>query len=91
MVVSLERWLTEFGGHKQHDAMEAFRQSGWDRNDFSLKPLRNICAALMGITKPWEVAVGQAIASMPTRGTLTGDHTLDAYLGAKLVSGLALR
>jgi hypothetical protein len=46
---------------------------------------------LAGSQKPWEVAVGQAIARLLTAPAMQGDNSLPSYLGPKLVSTLKLR
>ena len=54
-----------------------------------LKKLRMLIVGLTGSSKPWEVAVGQAIARLGER-TFEGDHSLANYLGAKAVEQLRL-
>jgi hypothetical protein len=70
--------------------MSAFRGGGYDRRNADLKAVRNILMALAGLQKPWEVAVGQAIAGLTTKGAAGGNQSLSLYLGPKLVEALRL-
>ncbi|MGC8068952.1 hypothetical protein, partial [Salmonella enterica] len=72
-------------------AMKAFQDSGYDRRQSDLKSLRNVLMMLAGSQKGWEVAVGQGIAGLLTKLPLTGEDSLTAYLGPKLVKLLNLR
>ena len=64
MQSALENWLQTNTGHRQYNDVIEFRDSDWDRKNASLKPLRNLLMTLAGSQKPWEVAVGQAIANI---------------------------
>jgi hypothetical protein len=87
----LDEWISQHVGHAQHDAVMAFRVGGWNRRDANVKPLRNLLMALIGSEKPWEVAVGQAIAALKTEDRATGENGLSDFLGAKIVDALELK
>lgn len=85
----IENWLSLpfYSEHPQRLSLQSFKDSGFDRRNFDLKDIRNIILMLLGVTKPWEVLVGQVIASEKFSGSaLTIDgNSLTAYLGSKLV------
>jgi AAA ATPase domain len=91
LVIEIEGWLRNFPNHQQNPDMSRFRDSGYDRKGADLKSVRNVLMMLAGSQKPWEVAVGQAIAGLLTRGPMAGDHSLTTYLGRKLVTALNLK
>lgn len=87
---SIDKFIEENEEHPRHVDAVAFRDSGWDRRNFGLKSLRMLIVGLSGSTKPWEVAVGQAIARLP-ENRFEGDFSLENFLGAKIVSALNLK
>jgi hypothetical protein len=91
MTAAIEDWLSKYPEHPQFEAMNAFKAGGYDRKNADLKSLRNVLMMLAGSQKPWEVAVGQAIARLLTSPSMEGEHSLKAYLGSKLVDALNLR
>lgn len=85
----LEKWIADNPTHIRFAAATAFRDSGWDRKGFQLKELRMVIVGITGSNKPWEVAVGQAIARLAERDS-ESDHSLASYLGGKAVATLGL-
>lgn len=85
----LEKWIVDNPTHSRIADATAFRDSGWDRKSFQLKNLRMVIVGIAGSTKPWEVAVGQAIARV-CEERFSGQHSLKNYLGEKVVSALGL-
>jgi ABC-type multidrug transport system ATPase subunit len=81
--VSITTFVEESTHHPKHTEMKTFLNEGLDRKNADLKEIRLILAGLI-TTKPWEVLVGQTIASLKVRTGLTGDNSLIAYLGAKV-------
>lgn len=83
-------WLEAGNDHPHFAAMESFRRSGYDRRSFNVKTLRNDVMGIMGSEKPWEVAVGQVIATLSHDAGTTYDTegSIYTYLGKKLVEGL---
>lgn len=84
---AIQDWLKDHPNHPHHVAMEAFHSAGPDRKGADLKVVRNDLLGLIGTNKPWEVAVGQAIARLVPTGKPSA-HGLEDYLGAKTVSSL---
>jgi hypothetical protein len=91
MMAAVEDWLSKYPEHPQYAAMNAFKTAGYDRLNSDLKPLCNIFMMLAGSRKPWEVAVGQAIAGLLTGPNMTGDCSLVSFLGSKVVKLFNLR
>jgi ABC-type branched-subunit amino acid transport system ATPase component len=57
------------------------------RRTLNIKRIRNIVAALMGVTKPWEVHLGQVLAN-PVWGDAAHPHSLATYAGQKVRQGI---
>ncbi len=91
MKTAMDKWLQDNPTHSQALEMRTFIEGHYDRRRSDLKALRNIMMALAGSYKPWEVAVGQAIANLVRTPTLNGEHCLAAYLGPKLANVLGLQ
>ena len=85
----VEKWIADNPTHSRFTSAKAFQDSGWDRKNFQLKELRMVIVGITGSTKPWEVAVGQAIAKMD-QNRYAGEHSLADYLGEKVVTQLSL-
>ncbi len=85
----IEKWIADNATHSRYTSAAAFRDNGWDRKNFQLKDLRMVIVGITGSTKPWEVAVGQAIAKLD-QNRFSGEHSLADYLGEKAVTQLGL-
>ena len=79
---AIEKWITDNPMHSRHDLAVSFRNCGWDRMNFGLKDLRSVLVGITGSTKPWEVAVGQAIAKLPAL-QFNGPSCLREFLGQR--------
>ena len=86
---SFEIWIANNPEHSRIADAVAFRNSGWDRQNFNVKGMRMVIVGITGSTKLWEVAVGQAIAKIASDG-LHGKDSLREYLGSKIVKALGL-
>lgn len=83
--INIEKWLATFEHHSKYAYMQAFKEGGYNRKAFNLKEVRNILIGLTGFTKPWEIAVGQAISKI-VNGQSPKDFSenkLCNYLGKK--------
>ena len=85
----IEDWIDFNSEHPKRNHAVEFRCSNWDRRRFEIKQLRNIIVGLSDSTKPWEVAVGRAVARLPERRYTSG-HCLEEYIGEKLLRNLKL-
>jgi hypothetical protein len=77
----IEAWLVSNLAHPHHAAMQAFADSGYDRLNGDLKEIRNDLVGLMGTNKPWEVIVGQVLASQQNLPAVPAPTSLAAFLG----------
>jgi len=88
----IDTWLDANQSHDRYALMLAFRDSGYDRKSFDLKEIRMVLVGMiLNSTKPWEVLVGQAIASLqqPTNAVWAPvEDSLLSYLGEKTVRQL---
>ena len=79
----IESWLEQNPEHQYHDAMESFKNDGYNRREFDFKNIRNILNGFFEDRKSWEIRIGQVIGS----GTyLEGDNSLLYYLGNDIKS-----
>ena len=85
----LDKWIGDNPQHPRYSDAIDFRDSGWDRREFDLKSMRSVIVGITGSTKPWEVAVGRAIARLP-ENRFKSEHSLAKYLGEKLIKELDL-
>jgi hypothetical protein len=79
-----KKWLEAYPDHTKYAAMKDFADTSFDRFNAKLKDLRNILTAILGVSRPWEVLVGQAIAELTNGNAAGGDHNLRKYLGEKV-------
>jgi hypothetical protein len=75
MTTKIDDWLSKYQNHAQFGSMNEFKTAGFDRINADVKSLRNIFMMLAQSQKPWEVAVGQAIAPLLTKPPLEGEHS----------------
>ena len=83
-------WLKIHRDHGHYAIMSNFKDEGYDRKNFDLKKIRNDLMGIIGSEKPWEVAVGQAIATMTWNDNtdFNEDGKLLSFLGEKIVRTL---
>ena len=80
----IQNWLAVNQEHKHFCFMDSFREAGFPRKTFDIKEIRNDLMGIIGSPKPWEVAVGQAIANLDP-ALLEKSDSLASYLGVKIV------
>jgi len=83
----LERWHNQYPNHKFAGDVEVLIGNFDNRRTIKVKNIRNIIVALLNTNKPWEVIVGQSIASNLTCSD-SGEHSIKSYLGVKFVTEL---
>jgi AAA domain, putative AbiEii toxin, Type IV TA system len=64
VIEGCKRWLETYGTHPKRANMQAFADTNFNRFDARLKEIRNILLAVIGVSRPWEVLVGQSIAEL---------------------------
>ncbi len=83
----LRNFVTQFVqesiNHPYHGAVKTFFDGGLNRKNADLKEIRMVLAGFIS-KKPWEVLVGQTIASLSNGAGLSGENSLQAYLGSKV-------
>lgn len=87
LTLKIEEWIQNNSEHSHHQVMAAFRDGGFDRKMFNLKKIRNDLMGIIESSKPWEVVVGQTIATTVYIDNPVPNSMQD-YLGVKLVCAL---
>lgn len=87
MEVKLIEWIDRNEGHKRHGDMQKFQFDGFDRLNANLKSVRLIVVSILDSSKPWEVAIGQAIANLDSSSPVTV-MSLRTFLGPKVCKEL---
>jgi hypothetical protein len=88
VIKGCKRWLETYADHPKRGNMQEFADTDFDRFNGKLKEIRNILLAIIGVSRPWEVLVGQAIAEL-VNANADGNakpkpNSLRQYLGEKL-------
>lgn len=78
----LRRWCESQQGHVSLPYVQGLLDRFVDRRSIRLKEVRNIVLAIIGVTKPWEVHVGQLLARQDWYGGEDA-NSLRTYLGPK--------
>lgn len=86
----IETWLGANTQHPHFSVMNGFKNGGYDRKNYDIKEIRNDLMGIIGSAKPWEVAVGQTIASLSWNGSTNFDEDgkMLSYLGKKVLENL---
>jgi len=74
-------WLDENPGHKDVALVKSLIDSDDRLRDTKIKVIRQLVCSIMGISKPWEVVVGQAIGKLNSYEASTSPSALLSYLG----------
>ena len=86
----IESWLGSNSEHPHYSAMNDFKTSSYDRKDHDIKEIRNDLMRIVGSSKPWEVIVGQQIASLNWSDStnFSEEGKILSYLGKKVAENL---
>ncbi len=79
----IKNFVQESVHHRYHTEMKKFLDEGLDRKGADLKEIRLILNGLIS-NKPWEVLIGQTIATLPNGTGLNSEHSIKSYLGEKI-------
>lgn len=85
----LEQWQISYPEHPTSASIQALIDGFDQRRTIKIKDARNVILAVLGLTKPWEVFVGQLLAQADWK-TDSDENSLSFYLGPKasaLLSG----
>jgi len=87
---NIDEWIEKNTNHIHCSIMESFKESGYERKDFNLKEIRNDLIGIIGSSKPWEVAVGQAIAELYWNEItdFSKEGSIYNFLGEKIIKNL---
>ncbi|CAM2746702.1 TPA: AAA family ATPase [Legionella pneumophila] len=90
LVRRIETWLSNKQSHPHYQVMLNFKDSGYDRQNFNLKEIRNDLMYLIEKPVSWEVAIGKTIGKLVAKdelkkNTAPNSHDIAAYLGERLV------
>jgi hypothetical protein len=84
----LKKFVDESITHPYYEDVKKFIENGLDRKNADIKSIRSLLASFI-TKKPWEVLVGQGIASLCDGGKTENDeNSLKLYLGEKVCSEL---
>ncbi len=78
-------WIEQRPNHKSSAELTALLETFCERRTRKIKDLRNMIVGLLGIVKPWEVHVGQLIASDFDRDN-PSENSLREYLGPDVIN-----
>lgn len=86
----IETWLRVNSQHLHFVVMNEFKENGYNRKDHDVKEIRNDLMGIIGSAKPWEVVVGQTIASLRWNNDTNFEENgkMLTYLGKKVVENL---
>lgn len=86
-LAAFRTWIAQQPSHQATPELTELANNFDSRRTRKLKDIRNLIVGLLGITKPWEVHVGQLIAGQFNRSNTSG-HSLCNYLGAGVLNKL---
>ena len=86
----IDEWVEKNTEHPHYSAMQKFKESNYDRKNSNLKEIRNDLMHIIGSSKPWEVVVGQVIASLnwDEQTDFSEDGNIYNFLGEKVTKNL---
>lgn len=84
----LENWLARYPSHQSAGELSTLVSNFDRRRTLKIKALRNVIVALLGSAKPWEVIVGQVVATCASKGFGNDPDSLGEYLGEKAIREL---
>lgn len=85
-IESLKTWARSYPEHKYKDDIQFLIDNFSSRRTIKIKNIRNIIIALLGISKPWEVLVGQTIFSSCVDSPKFSHNSTREFLGEKIYS-----
>lgn len=83
-------WIEKNTEHSHYSAMQKFKEGDYDRKNADLKEIRNDLMGIIGSPKPWEVIVGQVVASLNwnEQTDFSKEGGIYNFLGEKVVKNL---
>lgn len=89
----IDEWIEKNNEHKHYPIMKKFKEEGYDRKNADIKEIRNDLMGIIESSKPWEVAVGQVIASLSCNENtdFLREGSIYNFLGEKVVKNLCCK
>ncbi len=86
----IDEWIKKNTEHTHYSAMQKFKYQNYDRKNSDIKEIRNDLMGIIGSPKPWEVVVGQVIATLnwDEQTDFSKDGSIYNFLGEKVVRNL---
>lgn len=78
---AVSQWVEQNQQHKDADLLRQLVASNDRLRDIKIKPIRQLVCAIAGVTKPWEVVLGQAIGNLAPAVEASPPTSLHSYLG----------
>lgn len=89
-VAAATKWVEDHPEHPDRPLIDELVGSNDRLRHKKIKKIRQLVCTLLDCKKPWEVVVGQTIASL-TNDDLTDSNMLVVFLGAEMVSDVIFR
>lgn len=86
-LTAINDWISNYPEHKYIENMKELAKDFEGRKTLKIKNVRNIIIAILETNKPWEVVLGQLLASNMGNSDFNA-HTINDYLGNKAKSEL---
>jgi hypothetical protein len=84
------QWVAENPTHRDVDLVKKLAAAPDRLRDTKIKAIRQLICSIVGVTKPWEVVVGQALAAIDASREHSIDTSLGAYIGQHASKALLL-
>ncbi len=81
-------WASEATTHRDKDLVQRLVVSSDRLRNTKIKNIRQLVCAIAGVTKPWEVVVGQALGSLDLANLSTVETSLANFLGVDATRAL---
>ncbi|VVE52364.1 hypothetical protein PCO31111_04813 [Pandoraea communis] len=89
LTAKVHQWTEDNADHKDLRLLKALFESKDRLRNTKIKNIRQLIVSIVGITKPWEVVVGQTLASMVGREVkINSDFSITTFLGEKTARSL---
>lgn len=86
--VAATTWAAQAVTHRDKDLVQRLVASSDRLRNTKIKNIRQLICAIAGVTKPWEVVVGQALGSLDLANLSTAETSLANFLGVDATRAL---
>lgn len=81
-------WLASNPGHKDFSLMKMLIESSDRLRNTKIKAVRQLICSMGDSKKPWEVLLGQTIATLNVVGAAMPEHSMSQYIGESVLNAL---